>query len=128
MRPRGPATRRAFAWHDLRDTSRHFDVALQHYGNLGFVDNPAERLAREEAAIASDAAALATVRKRITSLMHEPTLRACPSETLDLARADWTADRDRRTSWLAARAATDREASAIAPPGRGLRWGSRKYA
>ncbi len=108
------------SWHQLRNTERHYNMALQHYGNLAYVDDPANRLAQEDAAIAADTTTLKSARDRVSALLREPTLRAQPRETLDLARAGWTAARDSHASWVAARAVTDREASAIHPGGRGV--------
>lgn len=108
------------SWHELRDTEQHYNMALQHYGNLAYIDDPADRLAREDAAIATDTTTLNSARHRVAALLREPTLRAQPRETLDLARADWTAARESRASWLAARATTDRTTSAIDPGGRGV--------
>lgn len=106
------------AWRELHEAERHYSIALQHYGNLGSIDNPAVRLAQEDGAIAADTITLTGARDRITTLLREPTPRAQPPETVDLARADWTADRQHRASWLAVRAATERETSAIQPAGR----------
>ena len=38
------------AWRQLRQTEVHYSIALQHYGTLGHVDNPADRSAHVERA------------------------------------------------------------------------------
>ena len=108
------------AWHELRNTQQHYNMSLQHYGNLAHVDDPVDRLAREQAAIAADTTALAAARDRIDALLHEPTLRVQPADTIEIARVEWTSDRQHRDSWLAARAATDREAPVMDPRSRGV--------
>lgn len=110
------------AWTALRRTDQQYSVALQHYGNLGHVDNPAERLTDTETAIAADEATLATAHARIAALRGEPTLRSQPSEVLELARADWQADRDHATAARELRRAAeaDRERASLRPRGAGV--------
>ena len=87
------------AWRELHQTEQHYSIALQHYGPLGHVDDPADRLADVERAIAADEAAFATARDRIVALRTEPTLRAQPAEVIDLAQTRWAADREQRAAW-----------------------------
>jgi hypothetical protein len=109
------------AWHELHQTEQHYSIALQHYGTLGHIDDPADRLADIERAIAADEAAFATARDRIAALRTEPTLRAQPAEVIDLAQTRWAADREqrpaRRTIPINANRGSDR---AIEWGGRGL--------
>jgi exodeoxyribonuclease V alpha subunit len=108
------------ARHQLRAAEQHYSVALQHYGSLGHVDNPAERLAAAEDAVVAEKGTLTTARNRIAALRAEPTLRAQPPEVLELSRAEWAADREHRAAWLAARAA-EQQHRHLEPGGRG--WG-----
>jgi exodeoxyribonuclease V alpha subunit len=108
------------AWHELRATEQHYSMALQHYGSLGPVDNPAERLAAAENAVVAETATLTTAQKRITALRAEPTLRAQPPEVIELSRNEWAADREHRAAWLAVRA-SEHQHRHIEPGGRG--WG-----
>lgn len=112
---------RSNTWRELHEAEQYYSIALQHYGSLGSIDNPAERLTQENDAITADTATLTVARARITALRGEPTLRAQPPETVELARADWSADRQHRASWLAVRAAAERETPVIEPAGR--EWG-----
>lgn len=93
------------AWHELRAVEQHYSMALQHYGSLGHIDNPAERHAAAEDAVATEQTTLTTAQNRIAALRAEPTLRAQRSEVIELSRSDWTADRENRATWLAVRAA-----------------------
>jgi hypothetical protein len=93
------------AWHEVRATEEHYSMALQHYGNLGHVDNPAERLAAAEDAVVAEKATLTAARNRIAALRAEPTLRVQPPEVLEVSRAEWAANRECRSGWLAVRAA-----------------------
>ena len=89
------------AWRELHQTEQHYSLALQHYGTLGHVDDPADRLADVEQAIAADEAACATARDRSLALRTEPALRAQPAEVIELARTQWAADRENRAAWRA---------------------------
>ena len=109
------------AWSSLRRAEQHYSIGLQHYGSLGHIEHAAERLADTETAIATDEATLTAARGRISAIRAEPTLRARPAEVVDLARADWQADRDHAAAWrnLRAAAQADRERAAIGPRGAG---------
>ena len=101
-RPQGaPSEEKRAAWRELHQTEQHYSIALQHYGTLGHIDDPADRLADVERAIAADEAAFATARDRIVALRTEPTLRAQPAEVIDLAQTRWAADREQRAAWRA---------------------------
>ena len=122
-RPRGRTSRRAGhrprPGPSLRKAEQHYSIALQHHGSLAYVDNPAERLADAEAAVASEEATLTAARARITALRADPTLRTQPGEVVELAREDWQADRDhaaalRQLRWAAQ---ADRERAAFGPRG-----------
>ena len=93
----------------LRQTQQHYSIALQHYGALGHADDPAGRLADVERAIAVDETTLANARDRIVALRSEPTLRAQPSEVVELAHADWAGAREERAASRALRAGIERE-------------------
>ncbi|PZS14677.1 MAG: hypothetical protein DLM57_14040, partial [Pseudonocardiales bacterium] len=110
-------------WHELRETEQHYSMALQHHGTLGMVDDPAAHLAKVERAIANDEAEVVNARDQIASLRAEPTLRAQPAEVVDLARTQWTLDREQRASWHAVRSVADHEARRGFQP-RGPGWGS----
>lgn len=109
------------AWSSLRHVEQHYSIALQHYGSLGNIDNPAERLADTEAAIATDETTLTAARARISAVQAEPTLRAQSADVVELARADWQADRDHATATRHLRwaAQADRERPSIGPGGAG---------
>jgi exodeoxyribonuclease V alpha subunit len=110
-------------WYELRDAQQHYSMALQHYGALGSVDDPAARLATVGRSIASDEAVLAGANDRINALRAEPTLRAQPPEVVDLARVQWAIERDHRAAWQAARPNDDHDQGRSAQPhDRG--WGS----
>jgi hypothetical protein len=105
------------AWSSLRKTEQYYSIALQHYGSLGQVDNPSARLADAEAAVASEESTLTAARARIGALREDPALRVQPGEVVELARADWQADRDnaaamRQLRWAAQ---ADRERAALGP-------------
>ena len=95
-------------------------MALQHYGSLGHVDNPTERLAAADDAVATEQTTLTTAQNRIATLRAEPTLRAQPPEVVELSRTEWAADREHRAAWLAVRAA-EHQHRHVEPGGRG--WG-----
>jgi hypothetical protein len=92
----------------LRQTQQHYATALQHYGALGRANDPAGLLAHVERAVAVDETGLADARDRIAVLRAEPTLRAQPSEVVDLAHADWAAAREERAAERALRAGIER--------------------
>lgn len=109
-RPRNDASQvKSMAWHEWRETERHYSMALQHYGTLGTVDDPHVHLAQVERAITIDTAELARARSQIAELRAEPTLRAQPADVVDVARTAWQVDREQRASWQAARAVAERE-------------------
>jgi thymidine kinase len=95
------ADHQSAARRDYRHADQHYRLALQTYGNLGQIDEPADHLARVQDAIARDEAQLDAARDRVAALRAEPSLRAQPSEILNLARAQWSAERDARAAWLA---------------------------
>ncbi len=112
---------KAAAWSLLRQAEQHYSIALQHYGSLGQVDDPAERLADAETAVASEESTLTAARARISALRADPALRAQPGDVVKLARGDWQADRDhaaalRELRWAAQ---ADRERATIGPRGAG---------
>ncbi len=105
----------------LRQAEEHYSIALQHYGSLSHIDNPAERLAAAEAAVAIDESTLTAACDRVSTLRADPALHTRPGDVVELARADWQTDRDaaaasRELRW-AARA--DRERASIGPRGTG---------
>ncbi len=104
-------------WTALRQTEQHYSIALQHHGSLGHVEDPDQRLADTEAAIAADDATLATVRARISALRAEPTLRTQRGDVVEQARTEWATDRDHLAAWrnLMAAARQDRERDQIGP-------------
>jgi hypothetical protein len=107
------------AWSSLRQAEQHYSIALQHYGSLGQVDNPAERLTDAQAAVTAEESTLTAARARISALRAEPAVRTQPGEVVELARADWQADRDhaaalRQLRWAAQ---ADRERAAFTPGG-----------
>jgi hypothetical protein len=106
------------AWHELRATEQHYSVALQHYGNLGHVDNPTEHLAAAKDTVVAAKATLTTAQNRIAALRAEPTLRPHPPEVVELSRNEWAAAREHRAAWLAVRAA-ERQQRHIERGGRG---------
>ena len=110
------------ALNKLHQVERRYSMALAHYGSLGHAENPAKLLAQSEQAVAGDEALLRTVREQIGALRAEPTLRTLPAETVELARADWTAD---RAALGAAR--EDRMREQRRDQTRDLGWGSRGW-
>ncbi|MGH8961813.1 MAG: ATP-dependent DNA helicase, partial [Jatrophihabitantaceae bacterium] len=96
------------AWHELRQTEQHYSMALQHYGTLGMVDDPAAHLAKVEHAIANDKAVLGNARDQIASLRAEPARRAQPVDVLDFARTQWILDREQRAAWQVVRSVAER--------------------
>jgi exodeoxyribonuclease V alpha subunit len=90
-------------WRELRETEQHYSMALQHHGALGNVDYPADRLAKIEQTIAEDDAALTATRSRIGALRAEPALRVQPGDVIEIARAQWGAEREQHAARLAAR-------------------------
>jgi thymidine kinase len=108
------------SWSELRAAEQHYSMVLQHYGSLGHVHNPTERLAAADDAVATEQTTLTTAQNRIATLRAEPTLRAQPPEVIELSRTEWTADREHRAAWLAVRAA-EHQHRHVEPGGRG--WG-----
>jgi hypothetical protein len=111
------------AWRRFWGARQHYAEALQHYGNLGFVDDPAGLLTRTERGVAADQATLLGTRQTIAALRAEPALRAQPSETINLARTRWAADRQQHAARRAARTAlaAERQRAALPPgPGRSV--------
>jgi hypothetical protein len=106
------------SWHELRATERHYSKALQHYGNLGYVEKPAERFVAADDTVATEQRTLTAAQSRITALRAEPTLRAQPPEVIELSRREWAADREHRAAWSAVRAA-EQQHRRIEPGGRG---------
>jgi hypothetical protein len=111
----------------LHRAEGRYSMALAHHGNLGHAENPAKLLAQSEQAFASDEALLRTTREQIGALRAEPTLRTQPAETVELARADWAADRDATAWWRALLSAgrEDRIREQRRDLSRDLDWGSR---
>jgi exodeoxyribonuclease V alpha subunit len=97
------------AWSELRDTTQHYRRALQQYGALGRVEDPAERLAHIERAVTVDETTLTDTREQITALHAEPTVRTQPGDVLDVAHAGWAIDREQAAAWKATRVAIERE-------------------
>jgi thymidine kinase len=117
------AARSAFA--ELHQAERRYSMALDHHGSLGHAENPAKLLTQSEQAVAGDEALLRTAREQINALRAEPTLRTQPAQTIELARADWTADRDATAAWRALLAAGREDR--IREQRRDLDWGSRGW-
>ncbi|MGH8860014.1 MAG: hypothetical protein ACRDVG_02060 [Jatrophihabitantaceae bacterium] len=117
------------AFSQLHRAERGYSMTLSHHGSLGHSGNPATLLAQSEHAEASDAALLRTAREQIGALRAEPTLRTLPVETIELARADWAADRDAAAAWraLLGAAREDRTREQHRDPSRDLEWGSRGW-
>ncbi|MGH8860940.1 MAG: TrwC relaxase, partial [Jatrophihabitantaceae bacterium] len=128
-------SRRDQAWRAYRDAQDRFN--LSGYGALAHLDDPAGRLAEVDHDIAAARGRLDSARGQIAGLRAEPALRSQPAEVLELARADWQADRDHAAAWrnLLAAGRQDRERSRIGygsvgwgaeseihrdPPGRGI--------
>jgi conjugative relaxase-like TrwC/TraI family protein len=111
------------AWRRFWGARQHYTEALQHYGNLGFVDDPADLLTRTEQGVAADQATLLRARQTIAALRAEPALRTQPVETVDLARTRWAAERQQQAVQQAARTAlaAERQRAALPPgPGRSV--------
>jgi exodeoxyribonuclease V alpha subunit len=110
---------------DLHHAERRYSMTLDHHGNLGHAENPAKLLAQAQQTVAGDEAVLRTAREQINALRAEPTLRTQPAETVELARADWAADRATTAAWrtLLAAGREDR----IREQRRDLDWGSRGW-
>ena len=109
------------ASHELHQAERRYSMALAHYGSLGHAENPAKLLAQSSRRWPATRL-LRTAREQIVALRTEPTLRTLPAETVELARADWTAD---RAALGAAR--EDRMREQRRDQTRDLGWGSRGW-
>ena len=86
-------------------------------------------LDQSEQSVAEDDALLRTAREQIRTLRAEPTLRAQPTETVELARADWAADRAATAAWraLLGAARDDRMREQRRHQTRHLDWGGRGW-
>ncbi len=113
------------AFSELHQAERRYSMTLDHHGSLGHADDPAKLLAQSEQAVAGDEALLRTAREQINALRAEPTLRAQPAETVELARADWAADRAATAAWRALLSAGREDR--IREQRRDLDWGSRGW-
>ncbi len=96
------------AWTRYREVSNAYQQALDHHGNLGRIDNPAQALVDTQQAVTAAQAAAQAAEQRVAALRREPVLRSQPAGWLETERSTWHADRDiaelRRYAELAARA------------------------